>query len=222
MASLQEQQVRPHREEVPQRGQQIRDRADPGHGLGMPWLHGKEDRREAGKSAAPGQRVREEVQQQRIDEMNADAREVEGKRVAAEQPPAQMEIDLDDRPVEVVVALDVQDVRQHERTGALQPLEIVVEEVTAGGVTVDERDDGCQPEGAGGEGERSQPRRRRIRRRDATRQHHLAEVLRNAKDLGETLLIGASKITSAHPPPLLACLSYFPASVPRTKFATSS
>jgi hypothetical protein len=47
---------------------------------------------------------------------------VKQKRVAAKQPPASEEVQLDDRPVKVVVALDVKDVRDGERPGALNPL----------------------------------------------------------------------------------------------------
>ena len=73
--------------------------------------------------------------------MDAEAERVERRRRAAEELQARVEVDLDDWPVEVVVALEVQQVAPRETTGVEQPLEVVVEEVAAQGLAIHDRDE---------------------------------------------------------------------------------
>src|SRR5438132_12776272 len=72
--------------------------------------------------------------------MEADAGKMKSRRVAAEQPLTQIEVDLDDGSIEMVVSLEVEHVRGLERGRSPEPLKIVVEEVAADNRAIDHAD----------------------------------------------------------------------------------
>jgi predicted subunit of tRNA(5-methylaminomethyl-2-thiouridylate) methyltransferase len=80
-------------------------------------------------------------------EMDGDAEEMKRQRGAAEQPLADEKINLDDRPIEMIVAPDVEQVGEREAVRVVEPVEIVVEQVADDGRAIDDdgRRDDQQP-----------------------------------------------------------------------------
>ena len=148
--ALEEEQVQPHREQIPQRRQQVGNRGHPRDRLDIAVLHAEQHRGEDRGEPVPGQCSREEIQHQRVDQVDAEADEVKRESRAAKEPFPEIKIDFDDGAVEMIVAAEIQQVRGVERPRAFEPLEVIVEEIASESGAIDHDDCGRQRERAGG------------------------------------------------------------------------